>query len=109
MAKGRRALAFALAARMSTSGCLDLKEHNGQVRLADTLLICESSKVVTSDWLSSRPQTALQLAATTNQHLIVQDLLSHGARVDTRDLWGRSALHVCAEKGHFLSLQVGAV
>lgn len=34
VAKGRRALAFALAARMSASGCLDLKEHNGQVRLA---------------------------------------------------------------------------
>lgn len=40
VAKGRRALAFALAARMSTSGCLDLKEHNGQVRLGDTLSIC---------------------------------------------------------------------
>lgn len=51
-------------------------------------------------------QTALQIAAAANQHLIVQDLLGHGAQINTRDLWGRSPLHVCAEKGHFLSLQV---
>lgn len=51
-------------------------------------------------------QTALQIAAATNQHLIVHDLLEHGAQINTRDLWGRSPLHVCAEKGHLLSLQV---
>lgn len=53
-----------------------------------------------------RPQTALQIAAATNQHLIVRDLLAHGAQINTRDLWGRSPLHVCAEKGHLQSLQV---
>lgn len=51
-------------------------------------------------------QTALQIAAATNQHFIVHDLLVHGAQINTRDLWGRSPLHVCAEKGHYHSLQV---
>ncbi|KAE8278287.1 NF-kappa-B inhibitor zeta I-kappa-B-zeta [Larimichthys crocea] len=79
VAKGRRALAYVLATQMSRCGSLDVKEHNGQ--------------------------TALQIAAATNQHLIVHDLLEHGAQINTRDLWGRSPLHVCAEKGHLLSLQ----
>ncbi|XP_034533621.1 NF-kappa-B inhibitor zeta [Notolabrus celidotus] len=79
VAQGKRALSFVLAAKMSNCGSLEMKEHNGQ--------------------------TALQIAATTNQPFIVQDLLGHGAQVNTRDLWGRSPLHVCAEKGHFLSLQ----
>ncbi|XP_061571745.1 NF-kappa-B inhibitor zeta [Cololabis saira] len=79
VAQGRRALAYVLAAKMAHCGSLDIKEHNGQ--------------------------TALQIAAATNQHLIVGDLLSHGAQINTRDMWGRSPLHVCAEKGHFLSLQ----
>lgn len=74
----------------------------------DRLPSWQPGEVVPSDWLFLCPQTALQLAAATNQHLIVQDLLMHGARVDTHDLWGRSVLHVCAEKGHFLSLQVGS-
>lgn len=52
------------------------------------------------------PQTALQIAAAMDEHLIVWDLLGHGARLETRDLWGRSPLHLCAEKGHALSLQV---
>ncbi|XP_075951280.1 NF-kappa-B inhibitor zeta isoform X2 [Anarhichas minor] len=79
VAQGRRALAFVLAARMAQCGSLDMKEHNGQ--------------------------TALQIAAATNQQLIVQDLLTHGAQINTRDYWGRSPLHVCAEKGYFLTLQ----
>ncbi|MEQ2237794.1 hypothetical protein ILYODFUR_026700, partial [Ilyodon furcidens] len=49
--------------------------------------------------------TPLQIAVATNQHLIISDLLTHGAQINIRDLWGRSPLHVCAEKGHFLSLQ----
>ncbi|XP_042261048.1 NF-kappa-B inhibitor zeta [Thunnus maccoyii] len=79
VAQGKRALVYVLAAKMARSGSLDMKEHNGQ--------------------------TPLQIAAATNQHLIVQDLLLQGAEINTRDLWGRSPLHVCAEKGHFLSLQ----
>ncbi|XP_038576764.1 NF-kappa-B inhibitor zeta [Micropterus salmoides] len=79
VAQGRRALAYVLAAKMARYGSLDIKEHNGQ--------------------------TPLQIASATNQHLIVHDLLVHGAQINTRDLWGRSPLHVCAEKGHFLSLQ----
>lgn len=51
-------------------------------------------------------QTALQVAIAANHHLIVQDLVTHGANVNTRDLWGRSPLHVCAQKGHLSSLQV---
>ncbi|XP_076579857.1 NF-kappa-B inhibitor zeta-like isoform X2 [Chaetodon auriga] len=79
VAQGRRALANVLAAKMAPGGSLDMKEHNGQ--------------------------TALQIAVATNQHLIVHDLLTHGAQINIRDLWGRSPLHVCAEKGHLLSLQ----
>ncbi|XP_042369000.1 NF-kappa-B inhibitor zeta [Plectropomus leopardus] len=79
VAQGRRALAYVLAAKMAQCGSLDMKEHKGQ--------------------------TALQIAAATNHHFIVHDLLTHGAQINTRDLWGRSPLHVCAEKGHFLSLQ----
>ncbi|XP_070814264.1 NF-kappa-B inhibitor zeta [Chaetodon trifascialis] len=79
VAQGRRALAYVLASKMAPGGSLDLKEHNGL--------------------------TALQIAAATNQHLIVHDLLTHGAQINTCDLWGRSPLHVCAEKGHLLSLQ----
>ncbi|XP_037332655.2 NF-kappa-B inhibitor zeta [Pungitius pungitius] len=79
VAQGQRALAYALATQMARCGSLDIKEHNGQ--------------------------TALQIAAATDQHLIVRDLLTHGAKVNTRDFWGRSPLHLCAEKGHFLSLQ----
>ncbi|XP_026219513.1 NF-kappa-B inhibitor zeta [Anabas testudineus] len=79
VAQGRRALAYVLAGKMASCGSLDMKEHNGQ--------------------------TALQIAAATNQHLIVQDLLAHGAQINTRDFWGRSPLHVCAEKGYFLSIQ----
>ncbi|XP_041835118.1 NF-kappa-B inhibitor zeta [Melanotaenia boesemani] len=79
VAQGRRALAYVLAAKMARCGSLEMKEHNGQ--------------------------TALQIAAASNQHLIVYDLLTHGAQISTRDLWGRSPLHVCAEKGHFQSLQ----
>ncbi|XP_068165286.1 NF-kappa-B inhibitor zeta isoform X2 [Antennarius striatus] len=79
VAQGKRALSYVLAAKMARCGSLEIKEHHGQ--------------------------TALHLAAATNQHMIVQDLLLHGAQINARDLWGRSALHVCAEKGHFLSLQ----
>ncbi|XP_062270914.1 NF-kappa-B inhibitor zeta-like [Scomber scombrus] len=79
VAQGKRALAYVLAAKMAERGSLDIKEHNGQ--------------------------TPLQLAAAINQHLIVQDLLLQGAQINTRDLWGRSPLHVCAEKGHYLSIQ----
>uniref|UniRef100_A0A3B5B7X6 Nuclear factor of kappa light polypeptide gene enhancer in B-cells inhibitor, zeta n=1 Tax=Stegastes partitus TaxID=144197 RepID=A0A3B5B7X6_9TELE len=80
VAQGKRALAYVLAAKMAGCGSLDVKEHNGQ--------------------------TALQIAAAIDHHLIVQDLLSHGAQINTRDLWGRSPLHVCAEKGYVASLQV---
>ncbi|KAF7652360.1 hypothetical protein LDENG_00097930 [Lucifuga dentata] len=78
VAQGRRALAYVLAGKMAQTGSLDVKEQNGQ--------------------------TALQVAVVTNQYLIVQDLLTHGAQINTRDLWGHSPLHMCAEKGHFLSL-----
>lgn len=32
--------------------------------------------------------------------------MAHGAQVNTRDCWGRAPLHVCAEKGHYLTLGV---
>ncbi|KAI1885192.1 hypothetical protein AGOR_G00217650 [Albula goreensis] len=79
VAQGRRALSCVLARRMAHLGLLDLKEHNGQ--------------------------TALQVSMAANQHLIVQDLLGLGAQINTTDCWGRSPLHVCAEKGHAQTLQ----
>ncbi|KAJ8405971.1 hypothetical protein AAFF_G00308590 [Aldrovandia affinis] len=79
VAQGRRALSYVLARRMAQLGLLDLKEHNGQ--------------------------TALQVSIAANQHLIVQDLLILGAQINTTDCWGRSPLHVCAEKGHAQTLQ----
>lgn len=51
-------------------------------------------------------QSAFQVSVAANQHLIAQDLLSLGAQLNTVDYWGRSPLHVCAEKGHTLILQV---
>jgi hypothetical protein len=33
VAQGRRALAYVLASKMATVGMLDMKEHNGQVRI----------------------------------------------------------------------------
>uniref|UniRef100_A0A8C2X4G2 Nuclear factor of kappa light polypeptide gene enhancer in B-cells inhibitor, zeta n=1 Tax=Cyclopterus lumpus TaxID=8103 RepID=A0A8C2X4G2_CYCLU len=74
VAQERRALAYALATTMSGWGSLDTKERNGQ--------------------------TALQVAAAADQQFIVHDLLTLGAQVNTRDHWGRSPLHLCAEKGH---------
>ncbi|XP_068447165.1 NF-kappa-B inhibitor zeta [Clinocottus analis] len=79
VAQERRALAYVLAAKMAQWGSLDVKEHNGQ--------------------------TALQIAAATDQQFIVHDLLTLGAQINTRDHWGRSPLHLCAERGHRLSLQ----
>ncbi|KAI5629533.1 NF-kappa-B inhibitor zeta isoform X1 [Silurus asotus] len=79
VAQGRRALAYVLARKMYDIGMLDVKEHNNQ--------------------------SAFQVSVAANQHLIAQDLLSIGATVNTTDCWGRSPLHVCAEKGHALILQ----
>ncbi|XP_041936436.1 NF-kappa-B inhibitor zeta isoform X2 [Alosa sapidissima] len=79
VAQGRRAVAYVLAKKMANFGMLDLKEHNNQ--------------------------SALQVSVAANHHLITQDLLSLGAQVNTRDSWGRSPLHVCAEKGHVHTIQ----
>ncbi|KAL2088072.1 hypothetical protein ACEWY4_016900 [Coilia grayii] len=79
VAQGRRAMAFVLAKRMAEMGVLDLKERNNQ--------------------------SALQVSVAANQHLITQDLLCFGAQVNTVDSWGRSPLHVCAEKGHIHTLK----
>ena len=51
-------------------------------------------------------QSALQVSVVANQHLITQDLLFLGAQVNTLDVWGRSPLHVCADKGHIHTLKV---
>ncbi|XP_054983313.1 NF-kappa-B inhibitor zeta [Sorex araneus] len=79
VAQGRRALSYVLARKMSALHMLDIKEHNGQ--------------------------SAFQVAVAANQHLIVQDLVNLGAQVNTTDCWGRTPLHVCAEKGHSQVLQ----
>ncbi|XP_028938221.1 NF-kappa-B inhibitor zeta [Ornithorhynchus anatinus] len=79
VAQGRRALSYVLARKMRALHMLDIKEHNGQ--------------------------SAFQVAVAANQHLIVQDLVNLGAQVNTTDCWGRTPLHVCAEKGHSQVLQ----
>uniref|UniRef100_G3QMG2 NF-kappa-B inhibitor zeta n=1 Tax=Gorilla gorilla gorilla TaxID=9595 RepID=G3QMG2_GORGO len=86
VAQGRRALSYVLARKMNALHMLDIKEHNGQ--------------------------SAFQVAVAANQHLIVQDLVNIGAQVNTTDCWGRTPLHVCAEKGHsqvLQAIQKGAV
>nr|XP_033797202.1 NF-kappa-B inhibitor zeta isoform X2 [Geotrypetes seraphini] len=79
VAQGRRALSYVLGRKMAALHMLDVKEHNGQ--------------------------SALQVAVAANQHLIVQDLVSLGAQVNTTDCWGRTPFHVCAEKGYAQVLQ----
>lgn len=79
VAQGRRALAYVLARKMAAIDMLDMKEHN--------------------------QQSAFQVSVAADQHLIAQDLLSLGAEINTLDCWGRSPLHVCAEKGHVSTLQ----
>ncbi|XP_061082938.1 NF-kappa-B inhibitor zeta-like isoform X1 [Conger conger] len=79
VAQGRRALSYVLARNMARLTMLDLKDHNGQ--------------------------SALQVSVAANQHLIVQDLIAQGAQINTIDCWGRTPLHVCAEKGHGLTMQ----
>ncbi|XP_076839159.1 NF-kappa-B inhibitor zeta isoform X2 [Brachyhypopomus gauderio] len=79
VAQGRRALAYVLAKKLANIGMLDVKEHNNQ--------------------------SAFQVSVAANQHLIAQDLLLLGAHVNVMDCWGRSPLHVCAEKGYILTLQ----
>ncbi|KAJ8253202.1 hypothetical protein GJAV_G00210220 [Gymnothorax javanicus] len=79
VAQGKRALSYALARNMAGLGALDAKDLNGQ--------------------------SALQVSVAANQNLIVQDLITLGAQINTVDLWGRSPLHVCAEKGYEVTLQ----
>ncbi|KAM4796471.1 NF-kappa-B inhibitor zeta [Rhinophrynus dorsalis] len=79
VAQGRRALSYVLARKMAALNTLDIKEHNNQ--------------------------SALQVAVAANQHLIVQDLISLGAQVSTTDCWGRTPIHVCAQKGYYQVLQ----
>ncbi|KAG8451993.1 hypothetical protein GDO86_003975 [Hymenochirus boettgeri] len=79
VAQGRRALSYVLARKMAALNLLDIKERNNQ--------------------------SSLQVAVAANQHLIVQDLLSLGAQLSTIDYWGRTPLHVCAEKGYFQVMQ----
>ncbi|KAM3932849.1 NF-kappa-B inhibitor zeta isoform 2-T2 [Leptodactylus fuscus] len=79
VAQGRRALSYVIAQKMASLNMLDIKEHNNQ--------------------------SALQVAVAADQHLIVQDLVSFGAQINTTDHWGRTPLHVCAEKGYSQVLQ----
>ncbi|XP_061634164.1 NF-kappa-B inhibitor zeta [Phyllopteryx taeniolatus] len=79
VAQGRRALVYMLSSKLANCGALEVTDRHGQ--------------------------TPLHIAAAANQHLIVGDLLVHGANIHTRDSWGRSPLHVCAAKGFYLCLQ----
>lgn len=51
-------------------------------------------------------QTALLYAAKHNHHLMVADLISFGANVNTVNNSGKSCLHLSAEKGYVRVLEV---
>ncbi|NXS78814.1 IKBZ inhibitor, partial [Erpornis zantholeuca] len=78
--QGRRALTFALAQRFASLNKIDEKD--------------------------AEKRTALHLAAEKNQHLMVSDLISLGARVNEQDSSGKTPLHLCAENGYLRVLQV---
>ncbi|KAK0144131.1 NF-kappa-B inhibitor zeta [Merluccius polli] len=77
---GKRAQGYAIAKRMATINCLDLKDSKGM--------------------------TALHLAAKLNQHLMVADLIGLGANANEKDASGKTCLHLCAENGYIRVLEV---
>ncbi|KAK7883169.1 hypothetical protein WMY93_029343 [Mugilogobius chulae] len=77
---GKRALAYAIAKRMSAINSLDLKDSYGM--------------------------TALHYAAKNNQHLMVSDLIQLGASINEKNNMGKTCLHLSAEKGYTQVLEV---
>ncbi|CAL8344483.1 unnamed protein product [Arctogadus glacialis] len=77
---GKRAQGYAIAKRMASIHCLDLKDSEGM--------------------------TSLHLAARHNQHLMVADLIGLGANANEKDASGKTCLHICAERGYIRVLEV---
>ncbi|CAL8350661.1 unnamed protein product [Lota lota] len=77
---GKRAQGYAIAKRMASIHCLDLKDSEGM--------------------------TALHLAARHNQPLMAADLIGLGANANEKDASGKTCLHISAERGHICVLQV---
>ncbi|NXL97138.1 IKBZ inhibitor, partial [Tyrannus savana] len=80
VAQGRRALTYALAQRFASLNKIDEKD--------------------------AEKRTALHLAAEKNQHLMVSDLISLGANVNEQDSCGKTPLHLCAQNGYIMALEV---
>ncbi|XP_064158705.1 NF-kappa-B inhibitor zeta [Anguilla rostrata] len=80
VSQGKRATVYSIAKRMAAMGQLHLRDAEGK--------------------------TALHLAAQRNQHLMVADLLLHGARVNERDRFGKTCLHLSAENGYVRVVEV---
>ncbi|XP_041733736.1 NF-kappa-B inhibitor zeta-like [Coregonus clupeaformis] len=78
--QGKRALGYVIAKRMAALNRLDVKDSEGK--------------------------TALHLAAQKNQHLMVADLICHGACVNEKDRCGKTCLHLSAENGYVPVLEV---
>lgn len=100
-AQGLRWSAYAAAEVLQGCGQLDIQEHQGKVR-------GRSSRKGTGQWRCMSqshiltpfsPQTPLLVAATANQPLIVQDLLTLGADPNATDHRGRTILHLAATYG----------
>ncbi|XP_041727038.2 NF-kappa-B inhibitor zeta-like [Coregonus clupeaformis] len=78
--QGKRALGYVIAKRMAALNRLNVKDSEGK--------------------------TALHLAAQKNQHLMVADLIRHGAFVNEKDRCGKTCLHLSGENGYTPVLEV---
>ncbi|XP_026081950.1 uncharacterized protein LOC113058356 isoform X1 [Carassius auratus] len=78
--EGKRSLVYVMARRMAALNKLDIQDSEGK--------------------------TPLHLAAQTNQHLIVVDLVSLGAEINVKDRNGKTCLHLSAENGYIRVLEV---
>ncbi|KAF5908193.1 NF-kappa-B inhibitor zeta-like, partial [Clarias magur] len=78
--EGKQSLVYVISRRMTDLNKLDIKDAEGK--------------------------TPLHIAAQKNQHLVVADLISLGAKVNERDKYGKTCLHICAEYGYIKVLEV---
>jgi ankyrin repeat protein len=71
-----------------------IAKTGGSIALAELVL----EKGADPNLQSSTRQTALHAAANARREDLVLLLLSHGADADAKDSWGKTPVHICAEK-----------